>query len=86
MAEVVGQWTGREMKALRLPHLPDDRQEPMNLAVSPLAVPMIDDVIRLTSALLDSVVAQARTWGCTRLWQVISDFKGPGKDRAVYEF
>jgi GNAT superfamily N-acetyltransferase len=70
----------------------------------------------VTKALLDSVVAQARTWGCTRLWltsepdnrtadstwralgwsnapgdkeingvQVISDLKGPGKDRAVYE-
>lgn len=70
----------------------------------------------VTTALLDSVIAQARTWGCTRLWltsepdnraadaswralgwanvpgdqevdgvQVISDFKGPGKDRAVYE-
>lgn len=70
----------------------------------------------VTTALLDSVVAQARTWGCTRLWltsepgnhaadaswralgwanvpgdqevdgvQAISDFKGPGKDRAVYE-
>lgn len=70
----------------------------------------------LTTALLDSVVGRARAWGCTRLWltsepdnqaadaawrslgwtnvpgdrevdgvQVISDFKGPGKDRAVYE-
>lgn len=70
----------------------------------------------VTSALLDSVRAQAQAWGCARLWltsepdnraadaawqalgwtnvpgdrvvegvQVISDFKGPGKDRAVYE-
>jgi GNAT superfamily N-acetyltransferase len=70
----------------------------------------------VTAALLDSIVAQARTWGCARLWltsepdnraadaawrslgwtnvpgdhevdgvEVISDFKGPGKDRAVYE-
>lgn len=70
----------------------------------------------ITAALLDSVIRQARTWDCARLWltsepdnqaadaawralgwtnvlgdravdgvQVISDFKGPGKDRAVYE-
>ncbi|GAA4716962.1 Acetyltransferase (GNAT) family protein [Promicromonospora umidemergens] len=70
----------------------------------------------VATALLDSVVVQARTWGCTRLWltsepgnraadaswrarvwtnlpgdqevdgvEVKSNFKGPGKDRAVYE-
>jgi GNAT superfamily N-acetyltransferase len=70
----------------------------------------------VTAALLDSVILQARAWGCQRLWltsdpdnraadaswralgwanlpgdrevdgvQVIADFKGPGKDRAVYE-